>query len=81
MTRVSGTSSVSLPSTSRHAAGSRNITSGRAGVVFVEHQGRRVLQRPGQQAFRDIPSTCLPSRQDDRVLADQIDAADVGNRD
>ena len=49
---------------------------GAAGVVLVEHQRRRVLQRPGQQPFAEL-GDLLAVAQHDRVLADQIDAADV----
>ena len=49
---------------------------GAAGVVFVEAQRDIALQRPGQDAvakFGDL----LAVLQDDRVLADEIDAGDV----
>ena len=49
---------------------------GAAGVVFVEDDGGRVAQRPGQDALvkhRDL----LAVDQLDRILADQVDAADV----
>ena len=49
---------------------------GAAGVVFVEHQRDVVLQRPRQDAvaeFRDL----LAVPDDDGILADQIDTADV----
>ena len=47
-----------------------------AGIVFVEHQGNRILQRPGQDAvaeFRDLFAVL----DDDGVLADQVDTADM----
>jgi hypothetical protein len=47
-----------------------------AGVVFVEHQGARVLQCPGQDALAEL-GDLLAVLQDDGVLADQVDAADV----
>ena len=68
-------SSVSLPSTSS-TRWITNITSGPAGVVFVEAQRHRVLQRPGQDAFAEL-GDLLAVAQHDRVLADEIDAADV----
>ena len=49
---------------------------GAAGVIFVEAQRDIALQRPGQDAvakFGDL----LAVLQDDRVLADEIDAGDV----
>ena len=46
------------------------------GVVFVEHEGASVLQRPRQDAFAEF-GHLLAVLQDDRVLADQIDTADV----
>ena len=49
---------------------------GPAGVIFVENQRGRGLQRPGQQAFTEF-GDLLALAQHDRVLADQIDAADV----
>jgi hypothetical protein len=49
---------------------------GAAGVVFVEHQGRRVLQRPGQDAFAEL-GHLLAIAQHDRVLADQVDTAEM----
>ena len=47
-----------------------------AGVVFVEAQRHRVLQRPGQDALAEF-GDLLVVAQHDRVLADQVDAADV----
>ena len=47
-----------------------------AGVIFVEHQRHRVLQRPGQDALAEF-GDLLAVAQHDRVLADQVDAADV----
>ena len=49
---------------------------GPAGVIFVEHQGDRRLQRPGQNAFAEF-GDLLAVAQHDGVLADQIDAADM----
>ena len=49
---------------------------GAAGVVFVEHQGRRVLQRPRQDAFAEF-GDLLAVAQHDRILADQVDTRDV----
>ena len=49
---------------------------GAARVVFVEHQGHRVLQRPGQHALA-VLGDLLAVAQHDRVLADQVDARDV----
>jgi hypothetical protein len=49
---------------------------GAAGVVFVEHQRRRVLQRPRQDAFAEF-GDLLAILQHDRVLADQVDTRDV----
>ena len=53
-----------------------NITSGPAGIVFVEAQRDIVLVGPGQDAvaeFGDLHAVL----DDDRVLADEIDAADM----
>ncbi len=47
-----------------------------AGVVFVEHQRHGPLQAPGQHALAKF-GDLLAVLQDDGVLADQIDAADV----
>ena len=49
---------------------------GTAGVIFVEHQRDIVLQRPGQNAVAEF-GDLLAVAQDDGVLADQIDTADV----
>ena len=49
---------------------------GPAGVVLVEHQRGRALQRPGQQALAEL-GHLLAVLQHDGVLADQVDAADV----
>ena len=49
---------------------------GPAGVVLVEAQRHRVLQRPGQDALAEL-GHLLVVAQHDRVLADQVDAADV----
>ncbi len=49
---------------------------GPAGVVLVEHEGHGALQRPGQEAFA-ILRDLLAVAQDDRILADQVDTADV----
>ena len=47
-----------------------------AGIVLVEDQRRRVLQRPGQQAFAKL-GHLYPVSNHDRVFADQVNAADV----
>src|SRR5919106_1265080 len=47
-----------------------------AGVVLVEHEGHRVLQRPGQHALA-ILGHLFAVAQDDGVLADQVDARNV----
>ena len=47
-----------------------------AGIVFVEAQRHRMLQRPGQQALAEL-GHLLVVAQHDRVLADEIDAADM----
>ena len=49
---------------------------GTAGVVFVEAERDVVLQRPGQDAFAEL-GDLLIVLDDDGVLADQVDAADV----
>ncbi len=49
---------------------------GPTGIVFIEAQRGRVLQRPGQQPLA-ILRHLLAVAQHDGVLADQIDAADV----
>ena len=49
---------------------------GTAGVIFVEHERDGVLQRPGQKTFAELRDL-LAVAQHDRVLADQIDAADM----
>ena len=49
---------------------------GAAGVIFVEHQRHIVLIGPGQDAFAEF-GDLLAVLQHDRVLADQVDAADV----
>jgi len=46
-----------------------------AGVVFVETERNVVLERPGQDASRN--RDLLVVLDDDGVLADQIDAADM----
>jgi hypothetical protein len=48
-----------------------------AGVVLVEDQRGRRLQRPGQQALAEF-GDLQPVAQHDGVAADQVDAADVG---
>ena len=47
-----------------------------ARVIFVEHQRHGTLQRPGQYAFAEF-GDLLAVLQDDGVLADQVDAADM----
>jgi hypothetical protein len=49
---------------------------GAAGIIFVEHQSRRVLQRPRQDALAEL-GHLLAVAQHDRILADQVDTADV----
>ena len=49
---------------------------GAAGIIFVEHQRGRGLQRPGQQPFAEF-GDLLAVAQHDRVAADQVDAADM----
>ena len=49
---------------------------GAARIIFVEHDGNRVAQRPGQDAFVKL-GHLLAVAQLDRVLADQVDPADV----
>ena len=49
---------------------------GAAGVVFVEHQGHVVLIAPGKNALAEL-GDLLAVLEHDRILADQIDAADV----
>ncbi len=68
-------SSVSLPSVSS-TRWITNITSGRPGVVFVEHQRHRVLQRPGQKAFAEF-GDLQSVAQHDRIAPDQVDPADM----
>ena len=50
---------------------------GPAGVIFVEDQRGRRLQRPGQQPLAEL-GDLLALAQHDRVAADQVDAADMG---
>jgi hypothetical protein len=67
-------SSVSLPSTSS-TRWITNITSGgRRRIRRTPAVG--LLQRPGQDAFAEL-GDLLAVAQHDRVLADQVDAADV----
>ena len=47
-----------------------------AGIVLVEDERDRVLHRPGQDALA-VLGHLLAVAQDDGVLADQVDAADV----
>ena len=47
-----------------------------AGVVFVEHKRDRALQAPWQETFAEF-GHLLAVLQDDRILADQVDTADV----
>ena len=49
---------------------------GPAGVIFVEHQRAGMLQRPGQYALAEF-GDLLAVLEDDGVLADEVDAADV----
>ena len=68
-------SSVSRPDDFQHALDHEHHV-GTAGVVFVEAQRDVVLQRPGQNAFAEF-GDLLAVPEHDRVLADQIDAADM----
>ena len=68
-------SSVSLPGDFEHALDHEHHVRP-AGVVFVEGERHRMLQAPRQQAFAEL-GDLLAVLQHDRVLADQIDAADV----
>ena len=47
-----------------------------ARVIFVEHQGAGMLQRPGEDALAEF-GDLLAILQHDGVLADQVDTADV----
>ena len=47
-----------------------------AGVIFVEAEADRMLDRPGQNAFAEF-GHLLAVLQHDRILADEIDAADM----
>ena len=47
-----------------------------AGVVFVEHQSGRPLDRPGQDPFAELRDL-LAVAQHDGILADEVDPADV----
>ncbi len=49
---------------------------GAAGIVFVEGDRKRSLQRPRQDAFTEFRDL-LSFLEDDRILADEIDTADV----
>ena len=68
-------SSVSLPSTSS-TRWITNITSGRPASYSSNTRAVGCLQRPGQQAFA-VFGHLLAVAQDDGVLADEIDAADM----
>ncbi len=68
-------SRVSLPDCFQHALDhEHHIRS--AGVVLVEHQGDRPLQRPGQHAFAKL-GHLFAVAQHDGVLADQVDTRDM----
>jgi len=47
-----------------------------AGIIFVEYERHIVLIGPGQDAFAEF-GDLLAILQDDGILADQVDAADV----
>ncbi len=49
---------------------------GAAGIIFIENQRHVVLIGPGQNAFAEF-GDLLAVLQHDRILADEIDAADV----
>ena len=68
-------SSVSLPGLLEHALDDEHHVRP-AGVVLVEAQRGVALQAIGQHAFPEL-GDLLAVLQDDRVLADQVDAADV----
>ena len=68
-------SSVSRPDDFQHALDHEHHVRA-AGVVFVEAERDVVLQRPGQDAVAEL-GDLLAVLDDDRVLADQVDAADV----
>ena len=68
-------SSVSRPETSS-TRWITNITSGRPASYSSKHERDVVLQRPGQDAVAEL-GDLLAVLDDDRVLADQVDAADV----
>src|SRR3546814_18593792 len=48
-----------------------------AGVIFVEDEAGRGLQRPGEQPFLKL-GHLLPVAKHDRVAADQVDPTDMG---
>ena len=68
-------SSVSLPDDFEHALNDEHHI-GAAGVVLVEHKGGIGLQRERQDALAEL-CHLLAVLEHDRVLADEIDAADV----
>ena len=68
-------SSVSRPGRFQHALDDEHHVR-TAGVIFVEAERDVVLQRPGQDAVAEF-GDLLAVLEDDRVLADEIDAADV----
>ena len=74
MTRL-WSSSVSRPEDFEHALDHEHDV-GAAGVVFVEHQRDVVLIGPGQDAVAEF-GDLLAVADDDRVLADEVDTADV----
>ena len=68
-------SSVSRPDDFQHALDHEHHVRA-AGVVFVEAERDVVLQRPGQDAVAEF-GDLLAVLDDDGVLADQVDTADV----
>ena len=68
-------SRVSLPSDFQNALDHEHHI-GTAGIIFVKDERDGMLQRPGQDALAEL-GHLLAVAQDDRVLADQIDTADM----
>ena len=68
-------SSVSRPDDFEHALDDEHHV-GPAGVVFVEADRHIVLQRPRQDAVAELGHLHALAH-DDRVLADEVDAADM----
>ena len=49
---------------------------GPAGIIFIEHNRHRVLQRPGEDALAEF-GDLLAVPKNDSILADEIDTADM----